>query len=162
MKLEIVPYREQDHDQLVSIWERAVRATHTFLAEHDITFYKRMVSEALPEVEVWEVLDSEGEPAGFMALDGNHIEMLFVDADRHGQGLGRLLISQAIDIKGKHLKVDVNEQNEGATRFYTRMGFVQTGRSELDGSGKPFPLLHLELKLKGMKDPRERLTTQIN
>ncbi|MFG0216780.1 acetyltransferase, partial [Brevibacillus porteri] len=27
-----------------------------------------------------------------------------------------------------------------------RYGFVQTGRSELDGSGKPFPLLHLDLQ----------------
>jgi len=26
------------------------------------------------------------------------------------------------------------------------MGFVQTGRSELDGEGNPFPLLHLKLQ----------------
>ncbi|MCM3204087.1 acetyltransferase [Paenibacillus illinoisensis] len=142
----VTPYRALDHAKLVAIWERAVRATHTFLAEEDIVFYKSVVSEALSGMEVWEAVDSAGEPVAFMGLDGKHIEMLFVDVDKHGQGVGRMLVTHAIDLKGNDLKVDVNEQNEGAARFYTRMGFVQTGRSELDGSGNPFPILHLELK----------------
>lgn len=37
----VVAYREQDHDKLVEIWESAVRATHTFLEEHHIQFYKK-------------------------------------------------------------------------------------------------------------------------
>ncbi|WP_435367829.1 acetyltransferase [Paenibacillus illinoisensis] len=146
MNMMVTPYRALDHAKLVAIWERAVRATHTFLAEEDIVFYKSVVSEALSGMEVWEAVDSAGEPVAFMGLDGKHIEMLFVDVDKHGQGVGRMLVTHAIDLKGNDLKVDVNEQNEGAARFYTRMGFVQTGRSELDGSGNPFPILHLELK----------------
>ncbi|GAB1157767.1 acetyltransferase [Paenibacillus illinoisensis] len=142
----VTSYRALDHAKLVAIWERAVRATHTFLAEEDIVFYKSVVSEALSGMEVWEAVDSAGEPVGFMGLDGKHIEMLFVDVDQHGQGVGRMLVTHAIDLKGNDIKVDVNEQNEGAARFYTRMGFVQTGRSELDGSGNPFPILHLKLK----------------
>ena len=43
----MVPYREQDHAKLVTIWERAVRATHTCLEEHHILCYKQMVTEAL-------------------------------------------------------------------------------------------------------------------
>lgn len=43
-------------------------------------------------------------------------------------------------------KVDVNEQNNEAVGFYLHLGFHQTGRSELDSMGKPFPLLNLELK----------------
>ncbi|WP_416298800.1 acetyltransferase [Paenibacillus illinoisensis] len=146
MNMMVTPYRALDHAKLVAIWERAVRATHTFLAEEDIVFYKSVVSEALSGMEVWEAVDSAGEPVAFMGLDGKHIEMLFLDVDKHGQGVGRMLVTHAIDLKGNDLKVDVNEQNEGAARFYTRMGFVQTGRSELDGSGNPFPILHLELK----------------
>ncbi|MBM6385293.1 MULTISPECIES: acetyltransferase [Paenibacillus] len=142
----VTSYRALDHAKLVAIWERAVRATHTFLAEEDIVFYKSVVSEALSGMEVWEAVDSAGEPVGFMGLDGKNMEMLFVDADQHGKGVGRMLVMHAIDLKGNDLKVDVNEQNEGAAQFYNRMGFVQTGRSELDGSGNPFPILHLELK----------------
>lgn len=144
----MIPYREQDHSKLVAIWERAVRATHTFLEEHHILFYKQMVSEALEQkqVEVWEVLDTEQEPMGFIGLDHSFIEMLFVDEDFQGQGIGRFMIFQTMKIKGAELRVDVNEQNEDAARFYEKLGFVQTGRSELDGSGNPFPLLHLEMK----------------
>ncbi|WP_145049190.1 acetyltransferase [Paenibacillus xylanexedens] len=143
----IVSYREQDHEQLIQIWERAVRATHTFLAEHDIQFYRNMVGEILEQrqVEVWEALDMEQQPVGFIGLQNNVIEMLFVDPSQHGQGVGRLLIEHTIELKGHYLKVDVNEQNAGATQFYKKMGFVQIGRSELDGSGNPFPLLHLEI-----------------
>lgn len=39
--------------------------------------------------------------------------------------------------------LDVNEQNEQAVGFYLHMGFEVAGRSELDGTGKPYPLLHL-------------------
>lgn len=147
----MVPYREQDHTKLVAVWERAVRATHTFLEEHHILFYKQMVSEALEQkqVEVWEVLDAEQEPMGFIGLDNSFIEMLFVDEHFQGQGVGKFLVFQTMKMKGTELRVDVNEQNEGAARFYAKMGFVQIGRSELDGSGNPFPLLHLEMKRTG-------------
>ncbi|WP_025682146.1 acetyltransferase [Paenibacillus maysiensis] len=143
----IVSYREQDHEQLFQIWERAVRATHTFLEEHHIQFYREMVSKILQErqVEVWEALDTEQQPVGFIGLQNNFIEMLFVDPSQHGQGVGRLLIEHTVKLKGHHLKVDVNEQNAGAAQFYKKMGFVQIGRSEFDGSGNPFPLLHLEI-----------------
>jgi len=39
--------------------------------------------------------------------------------------------------------VDVNEQNEQAVAFYRRLGLEVEGRSEVDGMGKPFPLLHM-------------------
>ncbi|EAQ80928.1 acetyltransferase, GNAT family protein [Blastopirellula marina DSM 3645] len=41
------------------------------------------------------------------------------------------------------LAVDVNEQNPQACRFYEAQGFVTYDRSELDSSGRPFPLLHM-------------------
>jgi putative acetyltransferase len=43
------------------------------------------------------------------------------------------------------MSVDVNEQNPQATAFYQHYGFVQTGRSPLDGEGRPLPLLHMNL-----------------
>nr|WP_307539711.1 GNAT family N-acetyltransferase [Paenibacillus sp. W4I10] len=156
MDMLVVAYREQDHDKLVGIWESAVRATHTFLEEHHIQFYKKVVSDVLQQkqVEIWEVLNTKQQPVGFIGVDDNFIEMLFVDPSQHGQGLGRLLINHTFEIKGRHLKVDVNEQNTGAARFYEKMGFIQMGRSELDSSGNPFPLLHLEIK----QEEAERLS----
>ncbi|MEK5643808.1 GNAT family N-acetyltransferase [Paenibacillus rhizosphaerae] len=144
---QITAYLEEDHDYLVELWYRAVRETHAFLTEADIAFYRRIVDEqALKHVEVWVEKDDSGVPLGFIGLDGSMVEMLFVDPDRHGQGIGTRLLRYAEQLKGSRLRVDVNEQNDGAYAFYQRYGFVRTGRSELDGSGRPFPLLHLELK----------------
>ncbi|OAT53609.1 histone acetyltransferase [Providencia heimbachae ATCC 35613] len=41
--------------------------------------------------------------------------------------------------------IDVNEQNPQAVGFYQHMGFSQYRRSELDGQGNPFPVLHMRL-----------------
>lgn len=47
--------------------------------------------------------------------------------------------------------VDVNEDNTQAVGFYERLGFVQVGRSELDGQGKPYPTLHMKLSCRGVR-----------
>ena len=59
--------------------------------------------------------------------------------------MGALLAAPAIKTQGAS-KVDVNEQNEQALGFYKHIGFSVTGRSPLDGQGKPYPLLHMTLK----------------
>ncbi|MGF7034789.1 putative acetyltransferase [Paenibacillus mucilaginosus] len=147
MTIDIIAYQEKLHDQLVDIWYRAVRQTHAFLTEEDLEFYHGIVGGgALREVEVWLALRDHQVPAGFIGLDGSKIEMLFVDPAYHGQGIGSRLIRHAESIKGGTLQVDVNEQNDGACAFYKRYGFVQRGRSELDGAGRPYPLLHMDLR----------------
>ena len=37
----------------------------------------------------------------------------------------------------------MNEQNQDALRFYRACGFVVETRSDTDGDGRPFPLLHM-------------------
>lgn len=144
MLKEIVLYQAQYHDKLVSIWYKAVVQTHTFLTNADIEFYYQIVRNgALREVEIWIEVNEDQEPLGFIGMDGSKIEMLFVDPDHHGSGTGRRLIKHVEALKGANLQVDVNEQNDGAYSFYKRLGFVRIGRSELDYSGNPFPLLHL-------------------
>ncbi|HIU17255.1 MAG TPA: acetyltransferase [Candidatus Avidesulfovibrio excrementigallinarum] len=131
-----------DYEHLVDIWERAVRATHTFLAEGDITALRAEIPAYFPHVALW-VLDDGERPAGFMGMDGRHIAMLFVDPHWHRRGMGTALISFAVHRYGLPLTVDVNEQNPAAHAFYLRQGFRQFGRSPLDDQGRPFPLLHL-------------------
>ena len=40
---------------------------------------------------------------------------------------------------------DVNEQNGQACRFYQHLVFQVVSRDETDPTGKPFPILHLQL-----------------
>jgi len=134
-----------DHPQLLNLWLLSVRATHHFLQESDI-------EELLPQlrdiyllaVELWVAVDTEDCPLGFIGLSENHVEMLFIEPDLRGKGIGRALLDH---VRKSHsqMSVDVNEQNPEAVGFYLHYGFIQTGRSPLDGEGRPFPLLHLSL-----------------
>jgi len=69
--------------------------------------------------------------------------MLFISPDAQGHGIGSALCQYAIEYLGA-TKVDVNEQNPRAREFYEKMGFSFVNRSELDGQGKPYPILHLK------------------
>lgn len=134
-----------DHPQLLNIWLRSVRATHHFLQESDIEALLPQLRDIyLPAVELWVTVDAEDCPLGFIGLNENHVEMLFIEPDLRGKGIGRALLDHARSLR-RQMSVDVNEQNPEAVGFYLHYGFVQTGRSPLDGKGRPFPLLHLSL-----------------
>ena len=120
-------------------------ATHDFVSEDDFRDIERIVGEEyLPKSRLWVAEDAEDQLLGFMGMTGSSIDSLFVDPDRHGQGIGRRLIDHARAISPS-LTVEVNEQNPAATAFYERLGFRRTGRSELDSGGRPYPILHLAL-----------------
>lgn len=141
----IRPVEQTDHARLLALWERSVRATHTFLGEADIAFYRPLVAEifASEALELWVLADTENIPAGFLGLSDAAIEALFLEPADRGLGYGRRLVAHAQDLRGGALSVDVNEQNTSALGFYKALGFVVVGRSALDGTGHPFPLLHM-------------------
>lgn len=141
----VSPIRESDVDCAVEVWEYSVRATHHFVCEEDIQIFRPMVHNALKHmIDTACVRDAHGQVAGFVAVADGRVEMLFLHPDVRGQGAGRRLLEHAITKFGA-TELDVNEQNEQALGFYGRMGFEIIGRSEVDGMGKPYPLLHMRL-----------------
>lgn len=136
----------EDYDEILQVWEASVRYTHHFLTEEHIQFYKPLVrNHYLPAVELYIIRNADRKIVAFMGLSDELIEMLFVNPGEQGKGYGKRLVEYAIQKKQMD-KVDVNEQNEKALSFYLHMGFQITGRDETDGMGKPYPILHLQLK----------------
>lgn len=134
----------EQFDKLIKIWEASVRATHDFLPEEDIERLKPLIrNEYMPQVNLFVAINEEDTPIGFIGTYENRIEMLFVDSDFRGQGIGSILLRYAIDSL-KVNEVDVNEQNIQGVGFYQHMGFIVASRSETDGEGKPYPLLTLK------------------
>lgn len=130
---------------LADIWRRSVLATHDFLSPEHFREIERIVAEAyIPQAPLWVACDEAAVPVGFMGLTGSHVDALFVDPDVRGKGIGRTLLAHARATCGP-LTVDVNEQNAQAVGFYRKMGFHDTGRSALDGDGRPYPLLHMAM-----------------
>jgi len=132
----------EEFPSLVNIWRSAVVATHDFLAEkHRVEIEERLATMYLPNVNLV-VADLDGQPVGFAGTDSGKLEMLFVDAESRGSGIGTELLEYVIAAH-KVRSVDVNEQNGQAVGFYAHAGFVVAGRSPVDGDGLPYPLLHM-------------------
>ena len=128
-------------NHLLSLWESSVRATHHFLSEKDIELLRPMVLEAVKNVPVLLLAMEQETPVAFLGMDGECVDMLFVDARFRGQGTGGALLREAMNRGARRL--DVNEQNPQAVGFYLHKGFTVSGRSETDGLGLPFPILHM-------------------
>ncbi len=134
----------EDYPRIMEIWESAVSATHHFLSEEDFIHFKQVIpTDYLPNLEVFLLIENE-IPIGFSAAAEGNLEMLFIHNDFRGKKYGKRLFqfmkaSCAVD------KVDVNEQNIQAIGFYEKLGFREIGRSEQDGSGKNYPIIHMGL-----------------
>ena len=79
---------------------------------------------------------------GLVHVPAIQVDTLFVDPAFHRRGIGRALL----DFTRRDypcIFLDVNEQNSAAAHFYARYGFTTIGRSDMDGEGRPYPLLHL-------------------
>lgn len=140
--LKIRMSRPSEASEIIQIWKNSVDATHDFLTTHDRQEIEKDVVSFFSETPVWVATNQEDQPLGFMFLHESHLEALFVDASDRGLGVGKRLISYALDLH-TDLSVDVNEQNQQAIGFYQHMGFQVTGRSEQDNQGRPYPLLHI-------------------
>ncbi|MEG1041919.1 MAG: GNAT family N-acetyltransferase [Pseudomonas sp.] len=134
-----------DYPELARVWEASVRATHDFLPESYICLLRELLlSQYLDAVMLICCKDARQRITGFAGVAAGRVEMLFIDPALRGQGLGKRLLRYAIDELNAD-QLDVNEQNPQALGFYLRQGFEVVGRSETDGMGQPYPLLHLRL-----------------
>lgn len=128
--------------QLVDVWERSVRKTHAFLSEEEIAEIKLFVPQTLASVETLVVAKRDGSPVGFMGVQDGRLEMLFLDPEARGRGLGRALLTYGIEQLGVN-ELTVNEQNPQAVGFYEHLGFKTHRRTETDEEGRPYPLLYM-------------------
>ena len=136
----------KDYSELLLVWERSVRASHDFLAEKDIESLRPLIlKQYFDAVTLYCVRDEHEKILGFSGVAEGNLEMLFIDPESQGQGIGTALCRHAVDRLGV-TRVDVNEQNPQALGFYEHFGFKIVGRSPMDGQGNPFPLLHLTLR----------------
>ena len=137
--------RDEDSiDKLYIVWKKSVRATHLFLSENDIVNIAKYVKQALIVIKHLIVVSINNEFVGFMGIDDRKLEMLFLDPDARGNGIGRKLIEYGISNYNIN-EVSVNEQNTNAYGFYKHMGFNVYNRSEYDELGNNFPILYMKL-----------------
>ena len=123
----IRPYRPEDVDQVLGVWERASRVGHSFLPE---SFFPRergkVETEYLPSARTW-TSELRGRVIGFVSLVGGEVGGLFVEPEYHRRGVGRALLEFVQSVEAK-LELDVFERNPAARAFYERCGFAVISR----------------------------------
>ena len=136
---------KEEYKNVVELWESSVRATHHFLKEEDIEYYKPLILNTYLDAVELRCIRNNGKIVGFLGVADQNLEMLFIDPEYRGKKIGKTLLNYSIS-QLNVTKIDVNEQNEQAVGFYKHCGFETIKRSKLDSSGKPYPTLHMELK----------------
>lgn len=149
--MNIITFSKQERSNevissLSGLWNRSVRLTHNFLSEKDFANLEPYAGQALAEVPVLAVAETEDRVAGFIGLSEDKIEMLFIDPAFIGKGIGHKLVDWATNGNGIRL-IDVNEQNTHAVSVYRHWGFQPYDRNETDDQGNPFPILRMRLEI---------------
>jgi GNAT superfamily N-acetyltransferase len=88
-------------------------------------------------------VDRAEAPRGFLALDGEEISALYVDAPHRGQGVGFVLLGEVQALRDR-LSLWTFQANTGAQRFYRRAGFVEVERTDGAGNEERLPDVRME------------------
>ena len=131
--------------KLIQLWEKSVRATHLFLPESEILNIKeKFLPDALKNIYHLVIAKEEGKAIGYMGIEEQKLEMLFVLPEKRGKGIGKKLIDYGIKNYSIN-ELTVNEQNPQAKGFYEHLGFKVYKREEVDEQGNPYPILYMQL-----------------
>ncbi|OKP79697.1 GNAT family N-acetyltransferase [Ensifer adhaerens] len=145
MDVMIRAYRAADLKELSAIWFEASITAHAFVGEARLREQRLLIETVyLPNAETWVAIRG-GEPAGFVSLLDDFIGGLFVSPRHQGAGIGRLLVSHALQLKGQ-LRLEVYTANSQAYAFYENLGFEEQSRRSEDDEGLPFENAQMLLK----------------
>ncbi|WP_444677156.1 GNAT family N-acetyltransferase [Halomonas sp. E19] len=105
-----------DIPSLVDIWLRASRQAHGFIpAEFWAQRAEAMAQHYLPGAETY-VLEVGGRAIGFAALQGDHLEALFIDPEVQSFGHGTHLMAHAM-ARRERITLCVYSRNVRAVSF---------------------------------------------
>lgn len=93
----------------------------------------RWVGErVLPGSRVWVAEDDDGAVVGYAALDGDHLDHLYLLPGARRRGFGTALLDEVREAAGAHVELWVFQANVDAQAFYRRHGFEVV--EDTDGS----------------------------
>ena len=91
-KFEIKAYDQKYKQQILSVWERSVLATHDFLTPIDFNEIRKLVQTInFYHFQVY-CLTEVDFIIGFIGVADKKIELLFLDPEYFGQGFGKMLM----------------------------------------------------------------------
>jgi GNAT superfamily N-acetyltransferase len=126
--IRIRPYRPGDLEQLVALWHASKRRAFPYVEvqqrytlENDRDYFR---STVVPGADIW-VAHRDDIVLGFMALEDDLIDLLFVAIGAQGQGVGTALVNRAKALSPDGLRAYTFQRNDVARSFLAQQGFVE-------------------------------------
>ena len=111
-----------DINRVADIWLKTNLKAHYFIPEQYWTSNYELVKEMLLQAEVYMYEDNK-MIQGFVGLNAEYIEGIFVSDEMQSCGIGKLLLDYIKD-KKVSLRLNVYQKNARAISFYQREGFI--------------------------------------
>ena len=110
--------RKADINKVANIWLDTNITAHYFIPEQYWKSNFELVKELLLQAIVY-VYEDNQEIWGFIGLNDEYVEGIFVSDEMQSQGIGKLLLNYAKDKQSK-LFLNVYQKNTRAISFYQR------------------------------------------
>ena len=120
-------FKKEDIDEVMEIWKNENIRTHNFISKEYWKNNYEYVKDILPNADIYVYIMNENI-VGFIGVNNDHIEGIFVDINNQHNGIGTSLLNKIKEEKEK-LNLSVYKKNINAIKFYKKNGFIITGES---------------------------------
>ena len=111
-----------DIDRVADIWLKTNLKAHYFISNQYWKSNYELVKEMMSQSEVY-VYEDDKMIQGFVGLNDEYIEGIFVSNEMQSHGIGKILLDYMKDKKVR-LQLNVYQKNVRAISFYQREGFT--------------------------------------
>lgn len=115
-------FEKNDIDAVMQIWKNENIKAHKFIANEYWENNYELVKEIIPNVEIYVYILKE-KIVGFIGVDNNYIEGIFVDTNNQCNGIGTSLLNKVKENRNS-LTLSVYKKNTSAINFYKRNDFI--------------------------------------
>ncbi|MFR1776814.1 MAG: GNAT family N-acetyltransferase [Clostridia bacterium] len=120
-------FEKKDINDVMIIWKNENIKAHQFIEREYWENNYNYVKEILPNAEIY-VYVIENHIVGFIGLNQNYIEGIFIDAHSQSKGIGTLLLNKVKEDRNT-LTLSVYKKNVNAIKFYKKNNFIITSES---------------------------------
>ena len=130
-------FQRDDINKVADIWLNTNIKAHYFISAQYWKSNFELVKELLLQATVY-VYEDNQEIQGFLGMNNEYIEGIFISDDMQSHGIGKILLNYAKDKRNK-LLLNVYQKNIRAISFYQREGFeIQCSGFDKDTGEKDY------------------------
>lgn len=123
----IRPYQEKDFEIIVKLWFEAMQvATPELIKRMNYEFQgarEYFKNSVIPTNKIW-IYELHQKPVGFIGMQADFIDRLYVNPQHHRQGIGQSLLEFAKTLSPNHLWLYTHQSNKMSRAFYEKNNFI--------------------------------------